>query len=92
MGKRRRRGCQPSMWVASSDLPRSADHPFYERLNRVLNKASVDGIVEERCANFYADGVGWPSLVPGRKFRMLLLSYLERLDWERAIAWRAPIR
>ena len=89
MGKRRRRGRQPSMWVASSDLPRSADHPFYERLNRVLDAAGFDAFVEEQCAKFYADGVGRPSLAPGRYFRMLLLGYFEGLDSERAIAWRA---
>ena len=89
MGKRRRRGRQPSMWVASSDLPRSAGHPFYERLNRVLDAAGFDAFVEEQCAKFYADGVGRPSLAPGRYFRMLLLGYFEGLDSERAIAWRA---
>ena len=77
------------MWVSSSDLPRSAGHPFYERLNRVLDAAGFDAFVEEQCAKFYADGVGRPSLAPGRYFRMLLLGYFEGLDSERAIAWRA---
>ena len=45
MGKRRRCGRQPSMWVASSDLPRSAGHPFYERLNRVLDAAGFDAFI-----------------------------------------------
>ena len=89
MGKRRPRGRQRSMWVASSQLPRSAGNPFYERLNRVLDEAGFDVFAEEQCAKFYADGVGRPSLVPGRYFRMLLLGYFEGLDSERAIAWRA---
>ena len=89
MGKRRRGWRQPSMWVSSSDLPRSAGHPFYQRLNRVLDAAGFDAFVEEQCAKFYADGVGRPSLAPGRYFRMLLLGYFEGLDSERAIAWRA---
>ena len=88
-GKRHRRGRQPSMWVSSSDLPRSAGHPLYERLNRVLDEAGFDAFVEEQCRQFYADGVGRPSLAPGRYFRMLLLGYFEGLDSERAIAWRA---
>ena len=50
MGKRRRRGRQRLMWVASSDLPRSAGHPFYERLNGVLDEAGFDAFVEEQCA------------------------------------------
>ena len=77
------------MWVASSDLPRSAGHPFYQRLNRVLDEAGFDAFVEEQCAKFDADGVGRPSLSPGRYFRMLLLGDFEGLDSERAIAWRA---
>ena len=35
------------------------------------------------------NGVGRPSLAPGRYFRLLLLGYFEGLDSERAIAWRA---
>ena len=89
MGKRRSHAGQPSMWVASTDLPRSAGHPFYQRLNRVLDDAGFDAFVEEQCAKFYADGVGRPSLAPGRYFRMLLLGYFEGLDSERAMAWRA---
>ena len=89
MGKRRRRARQPSMWVADADLPRSAGHPFYERLNRLLDEAGFDAFVEEQCAKFYADGVGRPSLPPGRYFRMLLLGYFEGLESERAMAWRA---
>ena len=89
MGKRHRRARQPSLWVASTDLPRSAGHPFYQRLNRVLDDAGFDAFVEEQCATFYANGVGRPSLAPGRYFRMLLLGYVEGLDSERAMAWRA---
>jgi hypothetical protein len=36
MGKRRRHAKQASMWVATQDLPRSAAHPFYARLNQIL--------------------------------------------------------
>ncbi|MDE0002033.1 MAG: transposase [Rhodospirillaceae bacterium] len=77
------------MWVAGSDLPRSTGHPFYEQLNRVLDAAGLDRFVEAQCAKFYADGVGRPSLPPGRYFRMLLLGYFEGLESEPAIAWRA---
>ena len=89
MGKRRRHARQKTMWVASTDLPQSAGHPFYERLNRVLDDASFDAFVEAQCARFYTDGVGRPSVAPGRYFRLLLLGYFEGLDSERAIAWRA---
>ena len=61
MGKRRRRARQPSMWMASTDRPRSTGHPFYEGLNRVLNAAGFDAFVDAQCAKFYADGVARPT-------------------------------
>jgi len=88
MGKRRRRATQTSMWVATSDLPRSAAHPFYARLNQILDTHDFDGYVEKLCQPFYADD-GRPGLPPGRYFRLLLIGYFEGLDAERAIAWRA---
>ena len=89
MGTSRGRTRQVTMWVPTADLPKSAGHPFYERLNRVLDEAGFDAFVEAQCASFYADGVGRPSLAPGRYFRLLLLGYFEGLDSERAISWRA---
>lgn len=88
MGKRGRPQ-QTSMWVAMQDLPRSAAHPFYVRLNQILDKAGFDGYVETLCQRFYADEIGRPGLPPGRYFRLLLIGYFEGLDAERAIAWRA---
>ena len=76
------------MWVAAQDLPRSAAHPFYVRLNQILDQHDFDGFVEGLCARFYAEA-GRPGLPPGRYFRLLLIGYFEGLDAERAIAWRA---
>ena len=45
MGKQRRRATQASMWVATQDLPRSAAHPFYRRLNQILERAAFDAYV-----------------------------------------------
>ena len=78
------------MRVPAEKLPRSPGHPFYERLNRVLEKAGFDAFVEGLCARFYSERLGRPSLRPGRYFRMLLVGYVEGLDSERAIAWRVP--
>ena len=89
MGQKRSRDRHTTLWVATDDLPRSAGHPFYERLNRVLDDAGFDGFVEGKCAKFHAATQGRPSLAPGRYFRRLLLGYFEGLDSERAIAWRA---
>jgi transposase len=88
MGKRRRRAKQASMWVATQDLPRSAAHPFYTRLNQILDAHDFDKYVEGLCERFYAED-GRPGLPPGRYFRLLLIGYFEGLDAERAIAWRA---
>ena len=49
MGTTRDDGSQQSMWVATGDLPQSAGHPFYERLNRVLSAAGFDAFVEDLC-------------------------------------------
>jgi transposase len=88
MGTRRRLAKQASMWVATHDLPRSAAHPFYTRLNQILDVHDFDGYVEELCRRFYADD-GRPGLPPGRYFRLRLIGNFEGLDAERAIAWRA---
>ena len=88
MGKRKRGGRQSTIWIATNDLPTTSAHPFYERLNGILDKAGFDSHVERLCARFYAETMGRPSLAPGRYFRLLLIGYFEGLDSERAIAWR----
>src|SRR5688500_8930972 len=76
------------MWVAIQERRRSVAHPFYVRLNQILDHHDFDRYVEGRCERFYADD-GRPGLPPGRYFRLLLIGYFEGLDAERAIAWRA---
>ena len=49
----------------------------------------MGGRAEERCAGFYAEKMGRPSLAPGQYFRLLLIGYFEGIDSERGIAWRA---
>jgi transposase len=88
MGKRAR-DRQPAIWVATTDLPTAASHPFYARLNPLLHDAGFDGFVETTCAAFYAATMGRPGLAPGIYFRLLLVGYFEGLDSERGIAWRA---
>ena len=84
-----REGEQSSLWVATSDLPASPGHPFYARLNAVLEAHAFDRFVEHLCRRFYAPVMGRPSLTPGRYFRLLLVGYFEGIDAERGIAWRA---
>ena len=80
---------QPPLWIATSDLPVSPGHPFYTRLNALLDADDFDAFVEEACRTFYAPVLGRPSLAPGRYFRLLLVGYFEGIDSERGIAWRA---
>jgi len=89
MGKRKRKLRQQSMWIATQELPRSASHPFYKRLNRILEQTGFDEYVEQLCESFYAPTMGRPSLAPGMYFRLLMLGYFEGIDSERGIAWRA---
>jgi transposase len=85
----RRRDRQPTMRVATSDLPTAASHPFYARLNRLLANQGFDDFAETACQSFYADKQGRPGLPPGIYFRLLFVGYFEGLDSERGIAWRA---
>lgn len=80
---------QPPLWIATSDLPTAPGHPFYARLNTVLDAAGFDAFVEAECRRFYAAVMGRPGLAPGRYFRLLLVGYFEGLGSERGIAWRA---
>ena len=87
MGKRTSE--QALMWIPTTDLPVSPGHPFYARLNAILDEAGFDRFAEAQCRPCYAPVMGRPSLLPGRYFRLLLLGYFEGLDSERGIAWRA---
>ena len=89
MGTRRGRQRQEELWVATATLARPASHPFYERLNRLLDECRFDEFVEAACRKFYATSLGRPSLAPGMYFRLLMVGYFEGLDSERGIAWRA---
>ena len=80
---------QSSLWVATSELPKSPGHPFYVRLDALLEAHDFDRFVEGLCGRFYAPVMGRPGLTPGRYFRLLLVGYFEGLDSERGIAWRA---
>ena len=76
------------MWVATSDLPRSPGHPFYRKLNQLLGMSGFDRFCETRCAPYYAERMGRPSIPPGVYFRMLLVGYFEGIGSQRGIAWR----
>jgi transposase len=89
MGTRKDKEQQEELWVPHQALPKGASHPFYQRLNQLLDEGRFDEFVERRCQQFYAAKRGRPSLAPGVYFRLLLIGYFEGFDSERGIAWRA---
>src|SRR5437667_7811997 len=88
MGTRKQREKQEDIWIAHTELAAAPGHPFYQRLNELLEAERFDEFVEKRCAKFYAAKYGRPSLTPGIYFRSLLIGYFEGLGAERGIAWR----
>jgi transposase len=89
MGRRRKRVRQEGLWTPTAALPVGASHPFYQRLNQILDEKKFDEYVEAICERFYADEVGRPGVAPGIYFRLLMVGYFEGIDSERGIAWRA---
>jgi transposase len=65
MGTRQQRQRQEAMWIAAAALARPASHPFYDRLNRLLEECQFDKFVESLCKPFYAKTLGRPGLAPG---------------------------
>jgi transposase len=88
MGTRKQREKQEDIWIAHTELATAPGHPFYQRLNELLEEENFDEVVERLCAKFYAAKYGRPSLTPGIYFRSLLIGYFEGIDSERGIAWR----
>jgi transposase len=88
MGKRKMR--QESLFITTDQLLPSAGHPFYQKLNTLLDECGFDRWLERRCAQYYEqqEKRGQPSIPPGVYFRMLLVGYFEGLDSQRSIAWR----
>jgi transposase len=87
LGKRKSES-QSILFISAAQLPQSAAHPFYARVNQLLAAGTFDAFVEERCARFYTEKLGRPGLAPGKYFRLLLIGYFEGIDSERGIAWR----
>jgi transposase len=88
MGTRRERQRQEDLWITHAELATAPGHPFYQRLNELLDQEKFDEFAEKECGQFYADKNGRPSLTPGTYFRSLLIGYFEGIDSERGIAWR----
>jgi transposase len=88
MGKRKPR--QESLFVSTHELAQAPGHPFYHRLNALLDEAGFDRWIEARCQPYYEheEKRGRKSVPPGIYFRMLVIGYFEGIDSQRGIAWR----
>jgi transposase len=87
MGTRKKRERQEDLWYGG-ELATAPGHPFYKRLNEILDNAKFDAFCEANCARFYHKTLGRRSLPPGQYFRVMMIGFFEGLDSERGIAWR----
>lgn len=85
---RRPKQTQADFWIPTERLAPAPAHPFYQQFNAILAAGGFDAFCATRCAPFYAEKMGRPSIPPGVYFRMLMMGYFEKLDSEREIAWR----
>jgi len=88
MAMGRRKPQQESFWIATAEIATPAAHPFYQRLNQLLDASRFDHCAEQLCRRFYAAKRGRPSLAPGVYFRALMMGFFEGIESERGIAWR----
>jgi hypothetical protein len=65
MGTPRQRQRQ-ELWYRR-DPAEAPGHPFYRRLNEVLEQVEFDEFCETRCSNFYHEMLGRPSLASRKR-------------------------
>jgi transposase len=88
MAMGRRKSKQSELWVTTEEITKPASHPFYAKVNAVLDECRFDLKAEQLCKRFYKPVKGRPSITPGVYFRALLIGYCEGISSERGIAWR----
>lgn len=82
---------QPSMWIATSDLPATPAGAFYQRLDRAFAKLGFGEQARALCAPYYESDArlgGQPGIDPEVYFKMQIVGFFENLASERAIAAR----
>jgi transposase len=91
MFRRKDREQQPSMWIATSDLPTTPANTFYQRLDQALAKSGFGDAVRALCEPFYVSNTGSggrPGIDPEVYFKMQMIGFFENLGSERGIAAR----
>lgn len=89
----RRKDAEPqaSFWIATSELPATPAHTFYQRPDRALAGIGFGDTVRAICAPFYESDSsrgGRPGIDPEVYFKMQIIGFFENLASERAIAAR----
>ena len=54
MGTRQSQAQQEEIWIGNGELARSPGHPFYQRVNELLDAEKFDVFIEGLCRKFYA--------------------------------------
>ena len=52
MGTRKEQAQQEEMWIPQASLAKGASHPFYQRLNQLLEESRFEEFGEGRCRRF----------------------------------------
>src|SRR5258708_26188358 len=86
MGTRKLRERQEDLWYGG-ELPTAPGHPFYKRLNEVLDNPKFDPFCETRCARFFHQKLRRPSFPPGPYFRLMIICFFQRLQSVTRPAW-----
>lgn len=82
---------QPTMWIATSDLPVTAANDFYAKLDEALKAFSFGDEVRRLAEPFYCTDPsrgGRPGIDPEVYFKMLMVGFFENVTSERGIAAR----
>jgi transposase len=56
-----RKGCG----IGHDEVAKGPGHPFYKKVNELLEEAKFDDFAEKECAKFYAENNGRPSRTAG---------------------------
>jgi len=58
MGTRRRRQRQEQLWVRHDELAKGPGHPFYQRVNELLEQGKFDEFAERECVKVTPQTMG----------------------------------
>lgn len=92
MGKRKPK--QEPLFFSAQEIPKAASHPFYAKVNEILERNKVDKRLEHLCKWFYKPVTGRPSMIPGFTSECFCLATLKELIRNAGLrgAWQTGFR